>query len=273
MTLPPLGSREPWTGGAVTERATCILAGNPGPMTLDGTNTWILAEPGSRHCLVVDPGPDDAAHLHAIETAVDGRRVAAILLTHGHPDHAEGAAALAARVGAGVRALDPAYQLGTEGLTEGEHLNVDGLVVHIVATPGHTADSLCLLLPADGALLTGDTVLGRGTSVIAWPDGDLADYLGSLDRLRGLARNGALDVLLPGHGPALRGAAEARALLEGYADHRRQRLELVRRARRDGAGTAQEVVDAVYADVPGDVRAAALMSVQAQLDYLDARGE
>ena len=116
----PLGGVGPWTGGPVTASATCVLAGNPGPMTLDGTNTWVLRVPGETVALVVDPGPALPAHLAAMEAALDGARVVRVLLTHGHPDHAEGAADFAARVHAPVAALDPAHRLGDEGLVDGD---------------------------------------------------------------------------------------------------------------------------------------------------------
>ena len=153
-------------------------------MTLDGTNTWVLREPGGGRSVVVDPGPREA-HLAAVaEHAGD---VAVVLLTHGHADHSEGARAFAERVGCGVRALDPEHRLGDEGLGDGDVVEVDGLEVRVVGTPGHTSDSLSFLLPAERAVLTGDTVLGRGTTVVAHPDGQLGAYLDSLHRLHALA--------------------------------------------------------------------------------------
>ncbi len=162
-------------------------------MTLDGTNTWLIAEPGSATAAVVDPGPDDEGHLRRVRdvAAAAGRRVTQILLTHGHRDHSAGAARLAGLTGAPVRAADPAHRLGDEGLAAGDVLSAGGCELRVIATPGHTGDSVCLQLPADGALLTGDTVLGRGTTVIAG-DGNLGDYLGSLDRLRALADSAGL---------------------------------------------------------------------------------
>jgi glyoxylase-like metal-dependent hydrolase (beta-lactamase superfamily II) len=265
--LPLADSAEvPWDGGVVTERATCVLAGNPGPMTLDGTNTWVLAEPGSSTVVVLDPGPDDGAHLDAIDTVVDGRAVGLVLLTHGHPDHAEAALPYARRVGAPVAALDPAHRLGSEGLVDGDRLEVGGVVVDVVATPGHTADSLSFHLVADGALLTGDTVLGRGSTVVAHPDGRLADYLHSLHRLARLAAETDAAVVLPGHGPAVSDPAGAVA---AYLEHREARLQQVRHALEAGAVTADDVVAQVYADVPREVWPAARLSVLAQLAYLD----
>src|SRR3954452_5557671 len=188
-------------GGAFGERARCVLAPNPGIMTLDGTNTWVLREPGGRRSVVIDPGPSDVAHLDAVTEAAGD--VAVVLLTHHHSDHSEAAREFAERVGAGVRALDPAYRLGSEGLADGDVGGVDGLEFRVVGTPGHTGDSLSCLLPADGAVLTGDTVLGRGTTVVAHPDGRLGPYLESLDRLHDLAETGAVTSILPGHGPVL----------------------------------------------------------------------
>ena len=165
--------------GMGTTRAHCVLAPNPSPMTLDGTNTWILAEPGSPRAVVVDPGPGHDGHLRRVRdhVAAAGQRVAEILLTHSHADHAAGAAAFAALTGAPVRAADPAYRLGDEGLAPGDTITAAGCEIHVVATPGHSADSVCLHLPADHALLTGDTVLGRAppslrttaTSPTTWP--------------------------------------------------------------------------------------------------------
>lgn len=266
-SLPLLGSARPWSGGQVTPRARCLLAPNPGPMTLDGTNTWLLREPGAGRAVVLDPGPDDDTHLSAVAAAADeaGAEVALVLLTHGHPDHAEGARRFAERVGAPVRALDPAHRLGGEGLAGGDVVAVAGLEIHVVATPGHTADCLTFVLPADAALLTGDTVLGRGTTVVAWPDGHLGDYLESLRALRDLAGERGLTVLLPGHGPDLTDPA---LVLDAYLEHRDQRLEQVRASVARGHRTAADVVADVYADVPREVWPAAELSVRAQLAYL-----
>src|ERR1700761_6921349 len=249
-----------------TARALCVLAPNPSPMTLDGTNTWVIAEPGSSAVVVVDPGPDDGQHLRRVlDTACAGdRHVAQIVLTHGHLDHSAGAARFATMSGAPVGALDPGLRLGTEGDGPGDVITAGGCELRVVATPGHTADSLSLLLSADGGLLTGDTVLGRGTTVIA-NDGSLGDYLHTLDELRALADSGALRVLLPGHGPLLNDPA---GVLDYYIAHRRERLDQVRSALTAGAKTPAEVVAVVYADVDKSLWPAAELSVRAQLDYL-----
>lgn len=172
--------------GPATARAVNILAPNPSAMTLDGTNTWLVSEPDSDLAVVIDPGPLDEAHLKAVVDVAEkaGKRVALTLLTHGHPDHAEGAGRFAELTGTKVRALDPALRLGDEGLAAGDVIRVGGLELRVVPTPGHTSDSLCFHLPADRAVLTGDTILGRGTTVVAHPDGRLGDYLDSLRRLR-----------------------------------------------------------------------------------------
>jgi glyoxylase-like metal-dependent hydrolase (beta-lactamase superfamily II) len=256
--------------GQGTPRARCVLAPNPSPMTLDGTNTWLVSESGSPSALVVDPGPGDEGHLRRVGgmVAAAGQRVSKIVLTHGHPDHAEGAAAFAAMTGAPVLAADPAHRLGGEGLAPGDILTAGGCEVRVVATPGHSADSVCLLLPADGALLTGDTVLGRGTTVIAG-DGSLADYLRSLERLRALADEARLQVLLPGHGPLLTDPA---GTLDYYLAHRRERLAEVTAALAAGDRSLAEIVARVYADVDRSLWPFAEWSVRAQLEYLAATG-
>ncbi len=254
-----------WQGGAFGAHAQCILAPNPGPMTLDGTNTWVLRAGAAGRSLVVDPGPLHAGHLTAVGDAAGD--VAAVLLTHGHADHSEGARTFAERKGCGVRALDPAFGYGDEGLHDGDVVEVDGLEVRVVATPGHTGDSLSFLVLADRAVLTGDTVLGRGTTVVAHPDGRLDDYLGSLRRLRDLAEGHQIDVIWPGHGPVL---SDALTTVDYYLAHRAERLEQVRQARAAGATRPMDVVRAVYADVDERLWPAAELSVRAQLDYLQA---
>ncbi len=257
--------------GSGTDRARCVLAPNPSPMTLDGTNTWVIGEPGTDAAVVVDPGPADEKHVQRVarQVADRERRVALILLTHGHHDHSGGARRLAELTSAAVRALDPAQRLGGEGLADGDVVTAGGCELRVVASPGHSADSLCFLLPADGALLTGDTVLGRGTAVIAH-DGDLGDYLRSLDALRGLASSGPVSALLPGHGPLLTDPA---AVLDFYIAHRAERLAEVRAALDVGDRTVRQLVARVYAGVDPAVVHFAAWSVRAQLAYLASRGE
>jgi len=233
-------------------------------MTLDGTNTWVLREPDARRSIVIDPGPLDDGHLAAIHEAADP--VGVVLLTHRHLDHSEGARAFAEAAGCGVRALDPAFRLGPEGLGEGDVVEVDGLELRVVATPGHSSDSLSFVLPAESTVLTGDTVLGRGTTVVAHPDGELGAYLGSLRRLRDLAESAEVTRVWPGHGPLI---DDALAVIEGYLVHRAERLEQVREAVAAGATTPRAVVERVYADVDPVLWPAAELSVRAQLEYLE----
>ena len=266
-----------WTGGTFGERGRCVLAPNANMMTLDGTNTWILREPGARRSVVIDPGPPDQSHLDAVaEQAGD---VGVVLLTHHHLDHSEAAKEFAERMGCGVRALDPEYRLGSEGLGGGDVVEVDGLEIRVVSTPGHTADSLSFVLPAEAAVLTGDTVLGRGTTVVAHPDGQLGAYLDSLDRLHDLAEANEIGAIWPGHGPVIDDALGA---LDYYIAHRAERLQQVEAAvaglraepHPEGVATDElprKVVEIVYADVDPVLWGAAELSVRAQLQHLAER--
>ncbi|MER6453869.1 MBL fold metallo-hydrolase [Streptomyces sp900105245] len=257
--------------GPATDRAVNVLAPNASAMTLDGTNTWIVAEPDSDLAVVIDPGPLDDGHLRTVVDTAEkaGKRIALTLLTHGHPDHAEGAGRFAELTGTRVRALDPALRLGEEGLAAGDVITVGGLELRVVPTPGHTADSLCFHLPADRAVLTGDTVLGRGTTVVAHPDGRLGDYLDSLRRLRSLTVDDGVHTVLPGHGPVLE---DAQGVVEFYLAHRAHRLAQVETAVEDGFRTPAEVVAHVYADVDQSLWSAAELSVRAQMEYLTGHG-
>ncbi|MFD8192100.1 MBL fold metallo-hydrolase [Streptomyces wuyuanensis] len=257
--------------GRATARAINVLAPNPSAMTLDGTNTWIVSEPDSDLAVVIDPGPLDDVHLrNVVATAQEaGKRIALTLLTHGHPDHAEGAGRFAELTGTKVRALDPALRLGDEGLAAGDVIRTGDLELRVVPTPGHTADSLCFHLPADRAVLTGDTILGRGTTVVAHPDGRLGDYLDSLRRLRSLTVDDGVHTVLPGHGPVLE---DAQGAVEFYLAHRANRLAQVETAVENGHRSAADVVAHVYADVDRSLWPAAELSVRAQLEYLREHG-
>jgi glyoxylase-like metal-dependent hydrolase (beta-lactamase superfamily II) len=224
-------------------------------MTLDGTNAWVLRAPGGADAVVIDPGPDDDGHLTALAAF---QPVSTILVTHGHFDHVEGAVKLSALLGGvPVRAADPAHCVHGEPLTPGV-LELAGLEIEVLATPGHTADSVCFLTPE--AVFSGDTILGRGTTVVAYPDGDLGSYLLSLGTLSAYEK-----MLLPGHGPAL---SDCSAVARAYLEHRRERLAQVREAVAAGAESAEAVVDVVYPDIDPAIRFAAVASAQAQFDYL-----
>lgn len=257
-----------WEGGRFDDQIQCVLAPNPGPMTLDGTNTWILLPRGSSEAIVIDPGPDDESHLGAVVDVVraQGATVGVTLLTHGHPDHHDGAGRFAELAGCPVRAADPELTIGPdEPLADGAVVRVGGIELNVLALPGHTSDSLGFLLAGERVLFVGDTVLGRGTSFVAHPDGALGPYLASLQRLRELAANAAVTTMLPGHGPVVTNPLE---IVDYYLDHRAERLAQVRSAVAAGARTAGDVVSRVYADVDHLLWEAAERSVRAQMDYL-----
>ncbi|MHA3018999.1 MBL fold metallo-hydrolase [Mycobacterium sp. BMJ-28] len=256
MTHPAYGVLRP-----VTESASVLLCDNPGIMTLDGTNTWVLRGAGSAEMVIVDPGPDDAEHIGRL---ADLGPIPLVLISHKHEDHTGGIDAVVERTGAVVRAVGSGFLRGLGGpLTDGEVIDAAGVRIKVMATPGHTADSLCFLI--DGAVLTADTVLGRGTTVIDSDDGSLGAYLESLRRLRGLGHRR----VLPGHGPDL---DDVEAVSAAYLAHREDRLNQVREALRvlGEEATARQIVEHVYTDVDEKLWDAAEKSTQAQLDYLRA---
>ncbi|WP_346620347.1 MBL fold metallo-hydrolase [Blastococcus montanus] len=245
-----------------------VLAANPSPMTLDGTNTYLVGAPGSGQAVVVDPGPDEPAHLAAVEAALAGRdaRCVAVLVTHHHGDHAEAALPWGTRFGAVVAAAAPAVAgPGGRVLQPGERLRLAGTVIDVVPTPGHTADHLAFRVES-GAVLVGDHVLGRGTSVVTHPEGDVLAYLESLRRVHALGPS----ALYPGHGPAL--TEDPGAVLEFYLAHRAYRERQLLDALADGARSVDELVAAVYAQVPRELWPAAAQSTRATLAKLAAEG-
>lgn len=279
------------SSGRLSATTWCLRCENPSPMTLEGTNTWLLARGQQRRYVIIDPGPLDEEHLLAQRDHVAGAggSVALIVLSHHHDDHTGGAQRLSELTGAPIRGAGRG-----EPFEDGEPILIDELDLRVLHTPGHTRDSISLVDPAEQVVYTGDTILGRGTTVVAHPDGDLGSYLASLDRLASLAASGAVGTVAPGHGPVNRDAEET---IGFYRRHRKERLDQVRaalsalRATAGGDGEhgesrakageitdeeradalAQRIVETVYADVPRAVWPAAQRSVRAQVDYLDQR--
>lgn len=246
-----------------TERSSFLLADNPGMMTLDGTNTWILREPGAGRAVVVDPGPDLAEHVEAVVAAAG--EVALVLFTHHHWDHTDALDRIVALTGAPTRAASVDFCRDAPALVDGEVIDVDGLQIEVMAAAGHTHDSTAFVVPGDGVLLSGDTILGRGTSIVTHPDGSLGDYLNTLARIRERITAGEVGMILPGHGPVITSPAE---VVDFYLAHRQERLAQVRAAVEQGASTPRAVVELVYSDVDPSLWPAAEQSVAAQLEYL-----
>jgi glyoxylase-like metal-dependent hydrolase (beta-lactamase superfamily II) len=264
--LPAFGTMD--TVEQLDETVTRVLADNASPMTLDGTNTYVVGVPGTGEVAIVDPGPDDPGHLARVEAEVARRDAAvrAIVVTHHHLDHAAAAHAWARRFDVPAWASDASVASAPDAtLTDGGIVELAGLAIEAVATPGHTRDHLALRL-GTGALLTGDHVLGRGTSVVAHPDGDLEAYLDSLRRVLSLGP----DVLYPGHGPALR--EDPGAVVRYYLDHRGFRERQILAALHEGPATPRQLVAVIYAAVDQRLWGAAEASTRATLQALAARG-
>jgi glyoxylase-like metal-dependent hydrolase (beta-lactamase superfamily II) len=239
-------------------RVIRVLAPNPGLRELEGTNTWVVGDPPA---VVIDPGPEDAGHLNEIVRSAG--LVGAIALTHVHPDHAPGALPLASVTAAPVFAARPAE--GMRRIRDGETVSAGSTALSVIATPGHTPDHLAFHAPAVGSLFTGDAVLGRGTSVIDPPEGDLTSYLRSLRRMRDLSPR----TIYPGHGPVV---LRAIATLDEYLEHRAMREQQILTAIDGAWHSIDELVDEIYAEYPADVHALAARSVLAHLLKLEVEG-
>jgi glyoxylase-like metal-dependent hydrolase (beta-lactamase superfamily II) len=232
-----------------------VVADNPSPMTGAGTNTYLV---GTGEVAVIDPGPADDAHVAAIAAAAGRGCVTHILLTHSHADHASAAPRLAGRGSAAVLSH-------AQGLREGQVVRTGGATLDVVHTPGHTRDHLCFALREEGALFSGDLVMSGSTVVITPPEGDMAAYLASLERLRRLA----LVRIYPGHGAVIDDPAQ---LLDRYVEHRLRRERQILDALRAGPARIPDLVARIYAEVPASLHRLAAQSVHAHLLKLRAEG-
>ena len=234
-----------------------VRAPNPSPYTLEGTNTYLV---GNRSPIVIDPGPDDEAHLGRV--LGESGLPSVVLLTHMHPDHSEGARRFAEMAGSPLAAFDA--RDGRVPVTDGERMSSGDATLVAVFTPGHSSDHLSFWLDEEQALFTGDHVLGRGTSVVAFPDGDMGAYMTSLDRAIELAPAR----VYPGHGPVVE---DPQGVLAYYKAHRLDREEQVLAAVDAGLRTIPEMVEKIYAEYPRELHQAAGLSVAAHLDDLRRR--
>ena len=228
-----------------------VVAPNPGPYTGPGTNTWIV-EAGPV-VAVIDPGPDDEDHLAAIDHRLGGAAVGVVLVTHGHPDHLPLAQRLASRHGTSVQRYPE--------LADQDVIRVGTLNITALHTPGHCADHLCFWLADDRALFTGDLILGRGSSMVTYPEGDVAAYLRSLERLRALRPR----MLFPGHWDPVENGMQK---IEEYRAHRLEREAQVLAEVMRGGGTSAELTHRVYGALDEQLMVAAEMTLRAHLRKL-----
>jgi glyoxylase-like metal-dependent hydrolase (beta-lactamase superfamily II) len=257
-----------------------VTANNPGPFTFKGTGTYIV---GRGEVAVIDPGPDDPAHLEAILAAVTGETVSHILITHNHADHSPLAMPLKARTGAPIYGcLEPAEPEDDGGvrmdagrdrsftpdvsLCDGGVIEGAGWTMDAINTPGHTSNHVCFGFREENACFSGDHIMGWSTTVITPPDGDMTAYLASLDDIR--ARK--FDVLWPTHGPPIR---EVDAFIDAYIAHRQERVDQILKALASGPARINDLVPRLYADVDSRLHPAAARSMQAAMIHLVRRGE
>ena len=227
------------------------MAPNPGPYTGPGTNTWIVD--AGPVVAVIDPGPDDDAHLAALNRRLQGSTVGIVLVTHSHPDHLPLAERFARPHHASVRRYPD--------LGDGDVVRAGTLNLFALYTPGHSNDHLCFHIAEDGAVFTGDLILGQGSSMVTYPEGDVARYLRSLDKLAALRPR----ILYPGHWDPV---TDAMAKIEEYRRHRVEReAQILAQVRRE-AGTATELTRRVYGELDEKLMVAAEMTLRAHLRKL-----
>ncbi len=259
-----------------------LVANNPGPFTFKGTNTYLLGQ--GQSVALIDPGPEDAAHLDAIMRATRGKRIASIIITHTHRDHIDGLPRLKAETGAkvygyGRKARNPGAKVASPAggeandedfvpdvaLADGSRFEGEGFALTALHTPGHAPDHLCFAIEGTGILLSGDHVMGWNTSVVAPPDGNMVAYMNSLDKLMG--RNDT--VFLPGHGGRIE---QPQRVVKAFIVHRRMREQAILDCIKGGATTIAAVVEAVYRGLDPRLVRAASLSVAAHVESLVERG-
>lgn len=258
----PVGHKGEVISVRVSPLVHLVLAPNPGVMTGPGTNTYIV---GAGRTCVIDPAVTDAGYLETVAAAAG--EVSEILVTHRHPDHVGGVAALAQRFRCPVRAYgsDPVGETMIEPLSDGELVEFGGGGLEALHTPGHALDHLCFYLRESASLFSGDNILGEGTAVIAPPEGNMRSYLASLERLRELH----IDRIYPGHFRPLHGGA---AVVDGYLQHRAQRRQAVLDALGAGADSPEQIVETVYTDTPSHLHPIAVLQVASMLELLEEEG-
>ena len=268
------------TAMEVTPLIRRVVAHNPSPFTFKGTGTYIV---GRGEVAVIDPGPDEHAHLDAILAAVEGERVTHILITHHHSDHSPLAGPLKAATGAPIYGCavashdeddggvkmeaghDLSFQPDISLCGGGAVIEGKGWTMEAIATPGHTSNHSCDALKEENACFTGDHIMGWSTTVITPPDGDMTDYLASLERIR----EREFATLWPTHGPPIR---KVEAFIDAYAEHRQERLDQITGALKSGPARIRDLVPRLYADVDSRLHPAAARSMLAGMIHLTREG-
>ena len=280
VKIPP----KPWPTGAselVEPLVRRVLAANPSPFTFTGTQTYIVSKGEGDGCAVIDPGPDEASHVEALIAAIGEEPVTAIMCTHTHRDHSPASRALAQRTGAPIIGCAQVATAGEEGpradegfdtdyapdrvLTDGETLSGPGWTLRAIATPGHVSNHLCFALEESGALFTGDHVMGWSTSVIVPPDGDMRDYMESLDKIYEREDR----IYYPAHGAPIE---KPKQLVRSMIGHRKQRERQIVRLLGEESQSVEALVTQMYKGLDPRLVKAAALSVTAHLLDLEKRG-